>query len=206
MSSSVRSRIVDALLHRDPVGDRQPRLTRDAHDPLNRTPFPERERDARGEPAAPDRDEDRLGLGCLLRELEPDRALARDHARVLERVHERRVRSLDVRLRRRDGRLEALSHELDHPSVGRGRLDLRHRRVLGHEDRGPAAGLACGPRDRLPVVPSARRDDPGLALPRAERRDRVVRAADLEGARALEVLGLEQHRAASEPREGLRRV
>ena len=128
----------------------------------------------------------------LLRELEPDRSLAGDHARVLEGVHERRAGARDVLLRGRDSAFEARARQLDLASVGARRLDLRHRRVLGHEDRGGDARLPRGPGDRLPVVAGARGHDARRALLRRERRDRVVRAADLEGARALEVLGLEQ--------------
>ena len=65
---------------------------------------------------------------------------------------------------------------------------------------------ARGPGDRLAVVPGARRDDAAAALLRRQLRDRVVRAADLERARALQVLGLEQDRATGETRQGLRRV
>ena len=43
-------------------------------------------------PAAADRQEERPDVGQLVGELETDRALARDHRLVLERVHERRTR------------------------------------------------------------------------------------------------------------------
>ena len=49
----------------------------------------QRDRDACGEPAAADRQEERLCVRQLLGELEPDRSLAGDHGRILERVHER---------------------------------------------------------------------------------------------------------------------
>src|SRR3954464_3934010 len=42
-------------------------------------------------PAAPKGPDDRLDVAGLLDQLEPDRALARDHRLVLERVHERRA-------------------------------------------------------------------------------------------------------------------
>ena len=72
--------------------------------------------------------------------------------------------------------------------------------------RAVRADLARRPRDRLPVVARARRDDAGGALLVVERRDAVVRAADLERPRALEVLRLEPHLAAGKPRERLRAV
>ncbi len=73
------------------------------------------------------------------------------------------------------------------------RLHLGHRRVDGHEDRRLHAERARRERDALRVVAGARRDDAAGALVGAERRDAVVGAADLEGAGALEVLGLHQH-------------
>ena len=89
-----------------------------------------RERDPRCETAAADRDQHRLGLGCLLRELEADRALPGDDPLVLEGVHERRPRPLDVRDRSRDRLLESFARELGRAAVRARRLDLRHRRVL----------------------------------------------------------------------------
>jgi hypothetical protein len=111
-----------------------------------------------------------------------------------------------VLLRGGDGGLEALAAELDGPAVGRRRVDLRGRGVLRHEDRRPDARLARRPGDRLPVVPGARRGDARLALGGSEGRDRVVRAADLERARPLEILRLERDRAAGEARERLRGI
>ena len=157
-------------------------------------------------PPPPTGYEDGLGLCGLLGELEPDRALARDHARILECVDERRAGSLDVLLRRGDRVLEARARELNRAAVRPRRLDLRHRCVLGHEDRRRDPCFARRPRDCLAVVSGARRDDARGALPLAERRDRVVRAADLERPGALEVLGLEEDRPAGESREGLGRV
>ena len=167
----------------------------------------QRQRDARGEPAAADRDQHRLRVRHLLGELEPDRPLAGDHALVLERVDERRAGPLDVRLRGRDRLLEALAGELGRSAVRPRRLDLRHRRVLRHEDRRRDPGLARRPRDRLAVVAGARGDDAGARAPR-RRASRCVLygAADLERAGALEVLGLEVHLAPGEPRERLRRI
>ena len=66
--------------------------------------------------------------------------------------------------------------------------------------------LSRGPRDRLSVVPGARGDNARLALGRRERRELVHRAADLERAGPLQVLGLQPHRAAAELRERLGRI
>ena len=96
--------------------------------------------------------------------------------------------------------------ELDLRPVVPGGVDLRHRRVLRHEDGGRDAGLARRPGDRLAVIARAGRDDAGGALLVGQRRDRVDGAADLERARALEVLGLQLHGPAGAPRERLGRV
>ena len=202
----MRRRELAPVLDGDPVRDRVPRL---ATTPTTRTSGPallERHRDPCGKASATDRNEHGLCVRSLLGELEPDRPLARDHALVLEGVDERRARALDVRLRRGDRFLEALADELGLAAVRARGLDLRHRRVLRHEDRRRDPRFARRPRDRLAVVAGARGDDARATLRLAERRDRVVRAADLERARPLEVLRLEEHRAPARPRERLRRV
>ena len=166
----------------------------------------EPDRDPAGEAAAADRDHDRPRPGGeLLGELEPERPLAGDDARVVERVDEGRAGRLDVSAGRGDGVVEALPAEHDRRAVAAGRLDLRHRRALWDEDRGGDAGLARRPRDGLSVVARARRDDARLPLRLAQLRDRVVGAADLERARELQVLGLERDRAADERAERARR-
>ena len=99
--------------------------------------------------------------------------------------------------------LERRTGQLDLGAVRPRRLDLRHRRVLRHEDPRPRPHLACRPRDRLAVIAGARGDDSGGALLGAERRDAVVRAADLERARPLQVLRLQVQLAADEARDRL---
>ncbi len=82
--------------------------------------------------------------------------------------------------------------------LSRGR-DLGQRRSLGHEDR---RRQTAGPRrvgDGLAVVAGARGDDTLRAA--VEPGDLVEGAAELERARALQVLGLERDRAAGGPRE-----
>ena len=108
-------------------------------------------------------------VGQLLGELEPDRPLSGDHALVLEGVHERRAGRVDVLLRRGHRLVEADADELDPRAVVARRVDLRHRRVLRHEDRRGDPGLARRPRDRLAVVACARGDDAGRALLRRQR-------------------------------------
>ena len=97
----------------------------------------------------------------------------------------------DVVERGRERLLERLAVKLRLRAVVPRRLDLRHRRVMRHEDAGERARLAGGPGDRLAVVAGARGDDAGGVLLRAQLGDLVDRAADLEGAGALEVLRLQ---------------
>ena len=155
-------------------------------------------------PPPPMRNDYRLDLRAeLLDELQAERALTGEHERVLEGV--------DVGLSRFDPLLgghgsvvEAEPGEDDVCAVALGRLDLCVRGVLGHEDGCAHPGFPCGPSDRLAVVARARGDDARSALGVGELRDPVVGAADLERACALEVLGLEPHRAAREAPERLR--
>ena len=118
-------------------------------------------RDSRREAAAADRDHDRPRLRHLLGELEPDRRLAGDHALVLVRMDEGAVGLLRALERGRERILEGRAHELDVRAVVLGRLDLRHRRVLRHEDGRLDARLASCPGHRLPVVARAGRDHAG---------------------------------------------
>ena len=157
-------------------------------------------------PPPPIGNDDRLQLGQLVDELEADRPLAGDDVVILERMDERRAGLLDVGDRSRDRVLEGRSGQLGARAVVARRLDLRHRRLGGHEDRRLDPGLARGPRDRLAVVARTRRDDARLALGFAQRADLVDGAADLERARALERLGLQVHGTARHAAEGLRGV
>ena len=105
------------VLDRDAVGDRVAELRAagercargrlHADDADVRPERAQRERDPGGEPAAADRDDDRLEPRDLLGELEADRPLAGDHVVVLEGVDERRAGLLDVGDRGGDRVLEA---------------------------------------------------------------------------------------------------
>ncbi len=157
----------------------------------------------RRQPSAADRDDNRLGIRHLLRELEPDRSLARDHLRILERVDEGRAALLHVGHCGSHRVLEPLTLEDQLGPVGAAGLDLRHRRVLRDEDPRVDAGLAGRPRDRLAVVAGARSDHAGLAFRVGEEREPVHGAAHLERTGALQVLGLEPDLPAGDAREGL---
>ena len=184
----------DALRDREAAdltaGERRERCRLHAHQARVRLHRPDRKRDAGGEPASADRDDHRLEVGNLLQELQTDRSLSRDHLLVLEGVEEGRVLGLGVVERGGERLLERLAVQLRLRTVVPRRFDLRHRRVVRHEDAREHAGLARRPGNRLAVVARARGDDAGGVLLRAQKRDLVDRAADLESAGALEVLGL----------------
>ena len=177
-----------------------------AHDAHPRLHGSQRERDSGSQAAPADRDHDGLDVRHLVDDLEPDRPLARDHLLVLVGMDEGGAGRLDVRQRGGQRLLEARAAELRLGAVVLRRLDLRHRGVLRHEDRRLDPGIARRPRDCLAVVARARRNDARALLALREGRDLADRPANLERARALEVLGLQADVAAGQLRECLRAV
>ena len=151
------------VLDRDAVGDRV-RAALGVHaDEANLRPQrAHRDRDPRREPAAADRDQERLELGQLLRELEADRALAGDHALVLERVDERGARSprpgaAPRRARRRTSRRAARPRRRSaasaRPSPSARPAASRSspaRRARARRTRPPGRGCPRSPRSRPP--------------------------------------------------------
>jgi hypothetical protein len=208
------SRQLGGLLDCDSVRDRGAEVGRagegsaalglHADDADSRTQLCKRERDARGEPSTAHGEDNRLHLGQLLVELEPDRPLAGDDPLVVEGMNGGGA-SLHPLERRRLRLVEALACEHDLGAVASRRVHLRHRRLGRHEDRGVDSGLTRRPRDGLPVVAGARRDDACRALGCRQARDRRHGAPDLERAGPLQVLGLEKHTAAGSPAQGLGR-
>jgi hypothetical protein len=202
-----RHREVARDLDPDPVRDRvalEPRLDPDELD--LRAKGSQGSCDADRQPAATDRDQDRVDVRHLFGELEPDRPLTGDDELVFVRVDERAARLLHMLLRRNEGILEIGAGHDGLRAVVLARLDLRHRRVLRDVDGRGRTELAGRPRDRLAVIARARGDDARRALVRRQRRQLVDRAAHLERACALQVLRLQQHLAAHAPRERLREV
>jgi hypothetical protein len=107
-----------------------------------------------GETTAADRGHDHVEFGLLGEHLERDRALTRDHRRVVERVDELEIVG-GGQLPSPGGRLHhvgAGQHHLGAEVAGAG--DLDERRVLGHDDRrreteqgtmvGDALGMVAG--------------------------------------------------------------
>jgi len=143
------------------------------------------------EPAAADADDHCVGVRCVLLDLEPDRAGAGDHERVVERVHERAtgLRDQVVQARERVGRVVGL--EVDRRAVLARRFDLLLRRTTPHHDECVDLLLRCREGDGLRVVAGADRDHAVRALVGRQAADLVQRTAHLERAGALEELCFE---------------
>jgi hypothetical protein len=82
-------------------------------------------------------------------------------------------------------------HRLRAGALDRG--ELRERHALRQDHRRGRANELRGERDALAVVAGGRGHHAGRAAGRVEACEGVERAADLEGAGALEVLELEEH-------------
>ena len=175
--------------------ERRARLDLDA-DHLDRRPGGlHRDRHAAHEPAAADRDDDPREVVDVLQQLEPERPLARDDVGVVERVHEGHARLLGAARGRRDAVVDRPLLLHDDRAEGRGALDLGDRGLARHVDLAGDAADTGRERERLRVVARAARDD-AVRRVRPERGELAQRAADLERARPLQRLRLDQDVAA----------
>ena len=188
---------VEALLHR--------RAGRglDADDLDPRAQRLDRDRDAGDEPAASDRHQHRLQVGLLLEQLERDRALARDHRLVVERMDGDQAALLLDLERVGVGLVEIVAEENDLGAVLARVRNLDQRRSPRHDDgrRDALARRVVG--DRLRVVARGGGDDAALARRGRELQDLVEGAALLEGAGHLQVLELEAGARPAVPRHRL---
>ena len=177
------------------------RLRLAAGDPDPRLDPPRRERDAAEQPAAADRDHQRVELGHVLEHLERDGALTGDHRRVVVGVDEgeRFARFELARVARGVGQAVAFEHDFGavYPRVG----DLRVGRAPGHHDHRAHAQPRGVVGDALGVVARAHRDHAAAALLLAQRQQLVERAALLERAGELQVLELEPDLGTGEVRQ-----
>ena len=152
----------------------------------------DRRRHPGDQPAAADRDHHGVEVLDLGGELEPDGALAGHHERLVVGVHERQPALGGERAGERLA-VVGVAVELDDlGAVALGGRALGRGRVARHEDRRPRAVLARGEGQRLGVVA---RGDRAHAVG-TQRGHGVEGAAELEGAGALEVLGLQGDRGA----------
>ena len=149
-----------------------------------------RDRHAGGEATAAERYDHAREVGHVVDQLEPERALPRHHHRIVERMAEREPGRVGVGACR-GHRLVHARAALVHDGAERAaRLDLRDRRAGGHEQLAGHAVEQRGHRERLRVVAGAAGGHAAAGRV-AERGERVHRAADLERAGSLQVLGLQ---------------
>ena len=143
-----------------------------------------------------DRDQHRRDVGRLLGDLEADRALTGDDARIVEGRDPdgSGLRRMGERLG--DAVVDHLVPEPDLGAVGPRRLHLGERGGQRHEDRRSPAEQGRGERDALRMVARRGRDHVDDVV--GQRADQVIRATELEGAGALVVLGLQRHRPSAQ--------
>ena len=174
----------------------------DADDPRVRVQRPDRSGHPADESAPADRHEQRAEVVHRLRDLEPGRALARDHVVVVVRVDERDAVCFPVRAR---GLLVGHGSERvdrDHlRAVGADPFELHGRCIGRHEHGGRDPEQARSASHALGVVAARRGHHAARADREVKACDGVVRAADLERADRLERFGLEQDRPAVGCRE-----
>jgi hypothetical protein len=149
-----------------------------------------RDRDAAGQPAAADRDDDGRQVRQVLEQLEAERSLAGDDVGIVEGMDEREAGLGGPVASRDEAVVDARADDHDARAQRFGRLDLGDRRALRHEHLARHAALPRRQRERLRVVAGASTDDAGRA-PVAQRRQPAQRAADLEGPGALQRLRLQ---------------
>ena len=176
-----RARQLSQLLDGDAVGDGESLRRRPHADEA----YPgahglETQRNAGRQATTADRDDDRLHVLELLGELQPHGALPGDDVAVLERVHVDGPGLLRQATAGRHCLLEARTGHLDGRAVAASRLDLRHRCVLGDDDRRRHARLARRPGHRLPVIAGARGHDTLRALVVGQRRHAIDSSSHLE--------------------------
>ena len=152
----------------------------------------DRGRAARQQAAAADGDEQDVERAAVLEQLERRRPLAGHHALVVVGVHRDQPALLDQRGEQRLAVLPVAVEEHDLGAVAAGRRELPGRCVVGHQDHRRDLVQPRGERQRLGVVAGGHGRDAARALGGRHRGHRVVRAAELERAHALEVLGLQQ--------------
>ena len=153
----------------------------------------DRDRDARGQPAAADRHDQLREVGHVLEQLEAERALAGHDVRVVERMHERQPALARALVRGGEALVQRRAADVHDRALAAGGLGLGDRRVGGDEDLAQHAARGRGRRESLGVVAGRRGDDAARAALLAQRGELGRRAAHLERARELEVLGLEHH-------------
>src|SRR5205814_3717479 len=131
-----------------------------------------------------------IRLGEVLEDLEPDRAVARHHRVVAERMHEE---TFDALPPARAERVEPLvvRYRDDVGAESLDRRQLRRGRAVGDDDGAPDAEPPRVPRDALSHVAGARGPHPIRELLGGGDGHAIARTTDLERADGLQALELE---------------
>ena len=160
-------------------------------DPRRRTKGPQRGGDAAGEPAAAERDDDRVHVREVLEDLEADRAVSGDDGRIADGMDEEAL----------DPGIAVVLEDL--PPAGVGELDGRGAQALDRarawsaarcRGRRPCTGCRGAARSSRRPAPCCRRSPcrrPSRAASRRRERHGVAGAAQLERADRLQVLELQ---------------
>ena len=174
------------------IASHRPRRRLDADHPAAGRQRVRRDRRSREQTAAAARHEQEIERADLVEELARRRALAGDDVRVIVGRDEREPALARQPLADRFAILAVAIVEDDLAAVPFRRAALHRRRVGRHDDDARDVEQLAGERDRLRVVAGRKGDDAAAALVGREARQRVVGAAELEGAGALQVLALEE--------------
>ena len=153
------------------------------------------------QPAAADRDHQGVEVVRVLEHFQRDRALARDHQRVVVGMDEGEAALGGERLRAHLRLRHALALEHDLGAVRPRRLDLHERRGHRHHDGGRDAQPRGVVGDRLGVVAGGHGDHAPRPRGGVERGELVERAAVLERVGDLEILVFHMDVGAGQRRE-----
>ncbi len=163
--------------------------------------------DAADEPATADGHENGVWRRAgLAKYLDGDGALARDHVRVVESVHEHEI-ALALQLHGvliRGVVLIPVQH--DFATERPHRLHFDFGRGLRHDDGGRNASLVGGKGHALCVIAGGSADHSTFRGRFGQVRNLVVRAAQLEREDGLQILALQQHRVAETARQARGRL
>ena len=150
------------------------------------------------QPAAADRNHQRIELRHGGEHFERDGALPRDDMRIVIGVDHGEVLRLAMRARELGGLLQRLAGNDDLRAVTPGVLDLHHRRADRHHDGGGNAEPVRVIGHALRMIAGRHRDHAAQTFVRRQRQQPVERAALLEGRGELQVLEFEPEVAAAD--------
>ncbi len=150
-------------------------------------------RHAGDQAAAADRDEHGINRPLVLaQDFHADGALARNHVRVVEGVHEREVLGVSQFQGMFVGVRVAVAEQHDFAATGADCIDLDLRGGDRHDDDGPAAQTLSAQGNSLSMIACRRADHATLKLLLRQAGHLVVGASQLEAEDGLGVLALEQ--------------